>query len=163
MRAAGHGIVMQADFKVVLLQLAVEVGRVAARIEQEPGGLDLASPHHLQQRGGFGRFIPIGIMGDEPHAFERARPVIKHGQQQPLLPREMKDAAEDKLAQFVADGFEEDLPAIRRGGHPVPLPIEHQSVFGFQHPFVDYCRAVGRRLGILQHAHALLDMDNRED
>ena len=75
----------------------------------------------------------------------------------------MEDAAQDEFAQFVADGFEEDRAAIRRGRRPVPLPVEHQPVFGFQHAVVDRRRAIGRRLGILQHAHALLDVDNRED
>ncbi len=163
MRAAGHGIEMDADFEVVLLQLAVEVTRVAAGIEQQPGGLNLAPPHHLQQDGGFRRVVPIGIVRNEPHPIERPRPIIKHGQQQPLLLGEVEEAAQDKFPQLVAYRLEEDCAVIRRGWRPVPLPVEHQAIFGFQGAFIDQRGAIRRRLAILQDAHALLNVDNRED
>jgi hypothetical protein len=159
--AARVGVVVQRDFEFVLFQHFVELARIAG-VDDAPGRFHPVLVHHLQERLGQLQVVAVAVVRDVPYGFQAARPVPEHGQGDPLLPRAVQDAAQDDLAQFVGDRFQEDGRAVRLHRRAVLLPIQHQPVLGFQDPVVQPSRLIRRRLAVLKHGDSLLDVDDGE-
>jgi len=162
LRTARHGVVVQGDFELLVVQRAIEVARVPARIEHAPGRLDGAAMHHVQQRRGQLWIVAIRVVRQVPHCGQPPRPVPQERHDKPLLPRRMQDAAQQDLAQFVRHRLEKRRRVVGRQQLSVALPVEHRAILGLQRAVVGHGRPVrGGRL-VLQDRHTLLQVDDRE-